>query len=342
MGGFRLFTLANVPVSVSPWFLFLLYYLSKGRGLPLALAAIGITLSLLVHEFGHALMARRFGMAPEILLHGYGGHTSHSPAQRDRDDALIVAAGPAAGLLLAAISYLVFTFVPLAELIPQQAFTMGQFLSFLLGVNIFWSLFNLLPLWPMDGGLLFRLGMLRLFKPARAERVTHIMGLLLVAVGVALATRYSPHLFTYLILGMMGWQNFQALSSGSNGQPVRRENPRAKELLGQAERAYEAGEDDLAARLCHQLRAESNLPPNVLARAWTILGVTTTRKGEYEEALSYLKRAPDSPEVIEASAQCLYQLDMRDELEGLTRSKGFAQLPKDTQQQIRTALQEEG
>ncbi len=339
MGGFRLFTLANVPVSISPWFLFLLFYLSKGAGVPIVLAAACITLSLLVHEFGHALMARRFGMTPEILLHGYGGHTTHSPAQRDRDDALIVAAGPLSGMLLAAVSYAAIAYVPLHAIAPQQAFTVAQTLNYLVLINVFWSIFNLLPLWPMDGGLLFRLGMLRLFKPATAERVTHITGLVLVALAMLAATKYAPSILVFLILGMMGWQNFQALNSGS-GQTVRRDNPRAKELLTQAERAYEAGEDEFAARLCHQLRAESNLPPKVLARAWTILGVTTTRSGEYEEALSYLKRAPESPEVIEALAQCLYQLDMHEELLTLTKSEGFARLSKETRAQIESALRE--
>lgn len=333
MGGFRLFTLANVPVSVSPWFLFLLYYLSRGSGVHVAVAAFAITLSLLVHEFGHALMARRFGMTPEILLHGWGGHTTHGPAQRDSHDALIVAAGPGAGFMLAAVAYATLTFAPLPSIAAAEA------LSYLMWVNVVWSIFNLLPVWPMDGGLLYRLGMLRMFKkPMTAERVTHITGIVLVGLLVLVAISISAGIFAYLILGMMGFQNYQALSAGS-GQEVRRDNPRAKDLLAQAERAYEDGEDDFAARLCHQLRAESNLPPKVLARAWTILGVTTTRKGEYEEALSYLKRAPESPEVVEALAQCLYQLDMHEELAALTQSKGFERLPKDTQAQIKSALQ---
>ncbi len=334
MGGFRLFTLANVPVSVSPWFLFLLFYLSKGMGVPIAVAAAGITASLLVHEFGHALMARRFGMTPEILLHGYGGHTTHSPAQRDRDDALIVAAGPVAGLMLSAICYAALKHAPISSM------AVAETLDFLYWINLYWSLFNLVPVWPMDGGMLFRLGALKLFKPPTAERVTHITALVLIGVGVLLALQFSRSMFTFLILAMMGFQNLQALMAGNNGQPVRRDNPRAKDLLAQAERAYEAADDDFAARLCHQLRAESNLPPNVLARAWTILGVTTTRKGDYEEALSYLKRAPDSPEVVESLAQCLYQLDMRDELQALTEGKAFQRLPKDTQTQIKAALQE--
>lgn len=331
MGGFRVFTLANVPVSISPWYLFLLYYLSRGNASPLV-AAVCITLSLLVHEFGHALMARRFGMNPEITLLGFGGVTSHEPAQRDRDDALIVAAGPGAGLLLAGVSYATLAFVPN---VPP---TLAPLLEYLVLINVFWSIYNLLPMWPMDGGQLFRLGMLKLFKPVTAERITHGTGLVLAGLAVMVAMRmgYGPMMF--FILALTGWQNLQALMAGSSGQIVRRENPRAAELLALAERAYADGEDEAAARFCHQLRAESNLPPNVLARAWAILGVTATRKGEYEEALSYLKRAPDQTEVVEALAQCFYQLDMLEELKALTRTKSFEKLPSDTRAQIMGAL----
>ena len=95
-----------------------------------------------------------------------------------------------------------------------------------------------------------------------------------------------------------------------------------------------------AAVVALQLAVEAahNLPVKALSRAWTILGVSTTRKGEFEEALSYLKRAPDDPEVTEALAQCLYQLDMLAELQALTETKGFARLPSTTRAQITAAL----
>ncbi len=331
MGGFRVFTLAGVPVSISPWYLFLLYYLARGSGNPIFVGAC-VTLSLLVHEFGHALMARRFGMHPEITLLGLGGVTSHEPAERDRDDALIVAAGPGAGLALAAATYAVLNFV------PQLSPTVATGLGYLVYINIFWSVYNLLPMWPMDGGQLFRLGMLRLFKPVTAERVTHGTGLALVVVGLVLASRSSNGPMLFFILALTGWQNLQGLMAGGSGQRIRRENPRGAELLAQAEAAFAAADDEAAARFCHQLRAESNLPAKALSRAWTILGVTTTRRGEFEEALSYLKRAPDEPEVTEALAQCLYQLDMLAELQALTETKGFSRLPSATRAQITAAL----
>src|SRR4051794_34773922 len=100
MSGFRVFTLANVPVWVSPWHVLFLAYLSWSMGLRAGmLYAVCIALSVLVHEFGHALVAKVFRLNPQILLTGFGGLTGHERAQRDRDDVLIIAAGPFAGLL---------------------------------------------------------------------------------------------------------------------------------------------------------------------------------------------------------------------------------------------------
>jgi Zn-dependent protease len=333
MGGFRLFTLADVPVWISPWYIFLLLYMSRGNMQQGMLFALAITLSLLAHEMGHALMAKRFRLGPEILLHGFGGLTAHRPAERNRDDALIVAAGPGAGLLLAAVVFGIRSTVPIAS--PA----VDEFLGILVWINVFWSLFNLLPMWPMDGGQLFRLGMLKLFNPVTAERITHITALVMILLFALGSYVMNYGMLMFFILALSAWQNVQALTQGS-GQRVRRENPHAKELISAADAAFERGDDREAVRLCHQLRAENNLPPQVLARAWTILGIATTRKGDYEEALSYLKRAPEAPEVVEAKAQCFYQLDMFQELAELTETKPFERLPRDTREQILRALSE--
>ncbi|HKO94973.1 MAG TPA: site-2 protease family protein, partial [Polyangiaceae bacterium] len=206
-------------------------------------------------------------------------------------------------------------------------------------INLFWSLFNLLPMWPMDGGELFRLLASRIWKPARGERITHIVSIVVVVL-VALASYavgFGPMMM--IVLAFTAFQNVQALSANSPEAP-RRENPRARELLAQAEAAYEAGREDEAVRVSHQLRSESNVPAPVMARAWAILGICATRKHDYEEALSYLKRAPDLPEVVEATAQCFYQLGMLDALEALIGTRAFARLPSDTREAIQQALRD--
>jgi stage IV sporulation protein FB len=335
MGGFHLFTLADVPVSISPWYLLLIGYVVYQDPASGMVFAACMTLSLLAHELGHALVARHYKLRPHVLLHGLGGLTGHERPTTPRSEALIIAAGPAAGLALAGVAYLASHYLPVSSPL------MGAMLGTLLYLNVVWSLFNLLPMWPMDGGQLMRIGVGKAFKPARAERLTHIISLVVVGL-VALASYYvrlNPVIM--FILAISAWQNFQALSAtGKAAAAPARDNPFARELIDQAERAYERGDDDEAARLCHQLRAESAVPTRVLERAWTILGVTTTRKGEYEEALTYLRRAPLTPEVVEAKAQCHYQLGMFEQLEALVNSKEFLRLPNDTRSDILQALAE--
>lgn len=335
MSGFHLFTLANIPVRVSPWYILLLVYFAQMRdgrsGLMFGLAA---TISLLVHELGHAFVARHFKLNPQVLLHGMGGLTGHDRPQTNRDDALIVAAGPGAGLLLCALSYLALRL--------DHAPGVEEMLKTLVQINLFWSIFNLLPMWPMDGGQLLRLGSARLFKPALAARITHVVSILVVVVVGWLAYQYQavgPMML--MILALMAFQNVQAMQAGALQQATPRvDNPRARELIALAEAAYREGDDAEAAHLCQQLRQEPNVPPQLLARCWAILGVTATRAGHYEEALSYLRRAPDVNDVVEATAQCFYELGMFDALEALAGTHAFARLPTDTREAILTALRD--
>src|SRR5690606_35314332 len=78
----------------------------------------------------------------------------------------------------------------------------------LIYINFYWSLVNLLPLWPLDGGQLYRLGMLKLFKPVRAERIVHITALA-VLVGVVVMMGQG-NMFFMLILITLAMQNISA------------------------------------------------------------------------------------------------------------------------------------
>ena len=107
MNGIYLFKFREIPVFVSGWYLLLMayFFLIGNQSMADGFIFAGVaTVSLLVHEFGHGLMAKRFHLEPRILLHGWGGLCAHRPARRDRDDILIVGAGPSAGLLLGLVA----------------------------------------------------------------------------------------------------------------------------------------------------------------------------------------------------------------------------------------------
>ena len=107
-----------------------------------------VMVSILVHELGHAVAGRRLGLRPqEILLHGFGGLCRYDRAPRGLQGVLVSGAGPAAGLALGAIALVLGSTV--VGMLPQWA---GWVLGTVALINIFWSLFNLLPMLPLDGG----------------------------------------------------------------------------------------------------------------------------------------------------------------------------------------------
>ena len=103
---FYIFSFRGIPVTLSVWALLLIGWLAFRGGDPLsgAVMGVGVLLSILIHEFGHALVAARYGLQPSVTLHALGGTTFHTPAKTDGQDALIVAAGPALQLAASAVA----------------------------------------------------------------------------------------------------------------------------------------------------------------------------------------------------------------------------------------------
>ncbi len=176
---------------------------------PIAAAVLGIAGilgSILAHELGHAFAARWFGLGPiDIVLHGFGGVTRHRPSGRPSKDFVVTVAGPAAGFLLAAVAFAA-SFLPLGTVISEVAMR-------LVVINLFWSVFNLLPMYPLDGGqALF--AVLRQFTPRWALVTTWLSGLLgggaLGLLALLLTVRGSGQaLFALLIAGTIVSQNLE-------------------------------------------------------------------------------------------------------------------------------------
>jgi Zn-dependent protease len=115
-----------------------------------------IFLCITLHEVGHALMARRFGIATrDITLLPIGGLARmEALPEKPREELLVALAGPAVNLVIALI---LFPFVQRID--PNLAMSSigaANFVPALFGVNIWLALFNLIPAFPMDGGRVFR------------------------------------------------------------------------------------------------------------------------------------------------------------------------------------------
>jgi stage IV sporulation protein FB len=246
------FALAGTRVRVSAWFWLAAALLgwnacqafSRGdqRTLLQMLAIwIGVVfVSILIHEMGHALAYRFFGQGAHIVLYHFGGlaipelwgrRSYLRPLQR----LIVAAAGPLAQLALAAVVVAglkaggFFVPFPLEAVAARLGLYGGrQFESpfiyalfdFLLSVNIFWPLLNLIPVPPLDGGQIVREGLLALGVDD-AHRIAGIVG---VVAGAAVAwwgyTRNEPYLG--IMFAMLAASCFQSLSSG--GAPWNRWN----------------------------------------------------------------------------------------------------------------------
>jgi hypothetical protein len=327
-------SLGGIPIYINLWALLLVAYVSFIGGDPIlgVFYAIGILTSVLIHELGHAVVAARYRLQPTVELHFMGGTTQHIPARNDRQDALIIAAGPGVqflSALLAAGAWLGLALV--APDLAGNAF-LGAFLTAFIWVGTFWAIINSLPLWPMDGGKLFHLGLIHLVKvrQLRAARVTHttsiVVGALLI---IGFLWSGLGGFFAIFLFGMMIFQNIQALratpadsaprATSRGGRVV---DAKPKLLLQQAHRAYKAGEWSEAARLAHQARSEPDLPENALADVYEIIAVSHIRDGKLEEGVRFARRAPPKAVVVEAQVQALHQLRQTTEARVVLRERG--------------------
>jgi Zn-dependent protease len=206
------FRLLGLPVRISPWFwliaLFLTWNAFNEDPVALVLAVGVILVSILVHEFGHGLISRLCGArVSEVVLYQFGGVCAHEPISGFWKNIAIVAAGPLAGLLLGGLSLLVMIAMRLAGFDPARY--LSVVLSTLIFINIFWSIFNLLPIWPLDGGQITGL-ILGKASPRNGRRWTHIVGL--VGAGI-IAVFFSTRQEFYLtiLFALIAFDNFQIL-----------------------------------------------------------------------------------------------------------------------------------
>jgi len=130
---------------------------------------------VLLHELGHALMARRFGIGTvDITLYPIGGVARLQRMPRAPGAEFMIAlAGPAVNFVIALAICALF-FLGAATL--GLSFSFGSFLGELLVINLGLGLFNLIPAFPMDGGRVLRAALSTALGRARATRVASAVG----------------------------------------------------------------------------------------------------------------------------------------------------------------------
>lgn len=151
------FRIAGIPVRIEPIFwlvtVFLAFNLSDAR---LIIIWVGVVLvSILVHELGHALALKAFGQRSSIVLHGFGGVTLSQRRLGKAQSILVSLAGPVAAMALIGLpAYLLRESDYGQDLWFSYGGGLGLWpvIFFAVYVNIWWSVANLLPIRPLDGG----------------------------------------------------------------------------------------------------------------------------------------------------------------------------------------------
>lgn len=202
------FSIFGIPVQIQPFFWITLVIIGGALDASTASAMFEIMLfvlagfiSILLHELGHALTARRFGAHSEITLQAFGGYATYSGVRLTRPQSFAVtAAGPAVQILLGMALWFSFPFL------PPVSHNAAYFLVMLMQISIFWAMLNLLPVLPLDGGQMLNAAL----GPQRIRITLQVTIIVSVLVGLILFVRTHNILFS-LFLGMFAWQAYQAL-----------------------------------------------------------------------------------------------------------------------------------
>jgi len=209
----KLFRFSGIVVSVHFTFLLLLawfaysYWVTTGN-ITAVFSGVGFILTLficvLLHEFGHALTAQRYGIQTRsITLLPIGGVAQLDKLPDDPHQEIRVAlAGPSVNIVIAIILWLWLTLTQGPISLDQLDITTDSFLMKLMIVNIFLALFNLLPAFPMDGGRVLRAWLALHVDHAQATKTAAVIGQSLALVMGVLGFLYNPLL---LFIALFVW-----------------------------------------------------------------------------------------------------------------------------------------
>jgi len=180
----RIGTALGIPIRVHFTFLLLLIWFGfssarLGDQLVLALAfLLSVFGCVLLHELGHAAMARRFGVRTrDIVLYPIGGVARLENIPGGRAELWIALAGPAVNVVLALLLAALLLATPLAfGRWGERLLDADVLVSRLLVANVMLAVFNLIPAFPMDGGRVLRAGLALGLGQERATEIAAAVG----------------------------------------------------------------------------------------------------------------------------------------------------------------------
>ncbi len=198
----------KIPIKISPFFFVtaaLIGWINSAQtSHPIILTFIWmgvIFISILVHEYGHALTSRYFGQKPRIQLVAFGGLTyPEGPRLRGWREFLVVLNGPIFGFLL----FLLCLFI-LSTGFFENPYALYS-LKIFTWVNLFWTIVNLLPVMPLDGGQLLRVVLESIFGAKGLKYA--IFTSMLLSCGFSIVFFFIDYFLVGAIFFLFAFQNF--------------------------------------------------------------------------------------------------------------------------------------
>ncbi|MFN8399130.1 MAG: M50 family metallopeptidase [Anaerolineales bacterium] len=268
---------------------------------------IGFTLFILLHEMGHAFAAQMVGVeVKSIVVWLLGGLTNlaYKP-EKPAHNFFIYAAGPLMNMVLAffcVLAYILMAifFLPVSQ--DPQAYVWVQtfqnlFFSLAI-VNLILIVFNLIPVYPLDGGNIFHAAMEWMFGKTYADRITLAVGIPFLFLLIALAVFSRDYLllaFCVLIALSISTLNHSLLKNINLGLAYLFKRPGYYYLKGDYERAAQI--------YTAEIEKQPEDINNYLARAGCYLAI-----GQRERALADVDR------VLRISPRHLLALELRGEI----------------------------
>ena len=179
--------IAGIDVYIHATFLLLVGWIALSawlgsRSLVATLSGIGFILALfacvVLHEYGHALTARHYGITTrDITLLPIGGVARLERMPEDpRQEFWVALAGPLVNLAIAALLFGFLFFTNNLDNFGLFSINSGNFLQRMLSINLSLMLFNLIPAFPMDGGRVVRAALATRLNYGRATQVAASLG----------------------------------------------------------------------------------------------------------------------------------------------------------------------
>jgi stage IV sporulation protein FB len=208
----------GIPVRVHPLFWLVALLLGpREDGFHALIWIVTVFVSILVHELGHALAAKAFGRSPAIILYSFGGLTISARDVTEHKagrEIVISCCGPLAGFILAVAIWGLLLANNAVPVFAWQDLLFGPrlltwpekesfqlLIVFLLYINVWWGLINLLPAYPLDGGHIVYYA-LTWFSPWQGARWTGWISIFTAVVIVLLAVQ-AQRIFLAVVFGML-------------------------------------------------------------------------------------------------------------------------------------------